>query len=81
MVFTTDPDGGRSVVPGAKVSLNGPTPSETSVDAEGKFVFSALQPGSYIRKSEASGMTATQVVVVTAGAVSAVSLEMNVASR
>jgi hypothetical protein len=79
MVFTTDANGGRSVVPGLKVSLNGPTPSETSADAEGKFVFSALQPGSYILKSEASGMTATQVVAVTAGAVSAVSLEMKVA--
>jgi hypothetical protein len=78
-VFTTDVDGGRSVAPGAKVSLSGPTPSETSADAEGKFIFSALQPGSYILKSEASGMTATQVVVVTAGAVSAVSLERKVA--
>jgi hypothetical protein len=44
-VFTTDADGGRSVVPGAKVSLNGPTLSGTSADAEGKFVFSVLQPG------------------------------------
>src|SRR5580658_10095652 len=79
LVFTTDADGGRSVVPGAKVSLNGPTPSESSADSEGKFLFSALQPGSYILKSEASGMTATQVVVVTAGAVSAVPLEMKVA--
>ena len=61
-VFTTDADGGRSVAPGAKVSLSGPTPSETSADAEGKFIFRALQPGSYILKSEASGMTATQVV-------------------
>lgn len=66
-------------MPDAKLSLNGPTPSETSADAEGKFVFSALQPGSYMLKSEVSGMTATQVVVVTAGAVSAVSLEMKVA--
>ena len=66
-------------MPVAEVSLNGPTPSETSADAEGKFVFSALQPGSYVLKSEASGMTATQVLVVTAGAVSAVSLEMKVA--
>jgi Carboxypeptidase regulatory-like domain len=78
-VFTTDADGGRSVVPGAKVSLNGPTPSETSPDAEGKFVFRALQPGSYILKSEACGMTATQVVVGSAGAVPAASLEMKVA--
>lgn len=38
MVFTMDANGGRSVAPGAKVSLNGPTLSETSADAEGKFV-------------------------------------------
>jgi hypothetical protein len=79
IVFTTDANGGRSVLPGAKVSLNGPTPTETSADAEGKFVFSLLQPRSYILKSEASGLTARQVVAVTAGAVSAVSLEMKVA--
>jgi hypothetical protein len=79
MVFTTDADEGRSVVPGAKVSLSGPTPSETSADAEGKFLFSALQPRSYIVKSEAFGMTAIQLVMVMAGAVSAVSLETKVA--
>jgi hypothetical protein len=38
MVFSTDANGGRSVVPGAKVSLNGPTPSESSADVEGKLV-------------------------------------------
>lgn len=45
MVFTADANEGRFVVPDAKVSLNGPTPSEPSAEGEGKFVFSALQPG------------------------------------
>jgi hypothetical protein len=46
-VFTTDADGGRAEDAGARVSLNRPTPSETSANAESKFVFSELQPGSY----------------------------------
>jgi hypothetical protein len=46
VVFTADAAGGRSVVPGAKVSLTGPAVRETEADATGKYAFPALPPGS-----------------------------------
>ena len=79
MVFTADAAGGRSVVPGAKVSLTGPAVRETEADATGKYVFTALPPGSYKLKAQAPGMIATQTVVVVAGTVSQAPLEMKVA--
>src|SRR2546430_8350748 len=68
VVFTSDADGGRSVVPGTKVFLDGPDARETEADAAGKYMFNALPPGSYNLKAQAPHMTATQMVVVTAGA-------------
>src|ERR1700734_1921721 len=64
-MVTTDANGGRSLAPDAKVSLNGPTPSGTSADTEGKSYSAHFNRASYMLKSEASGMTATQGVVVT----------------
>src|SRR5882762_2957458 len=78
VVFTSDADGGRSVVPGTKVSLDGPDARETEADAAGKYMFNALPPGSYNLKAQAPHMTATQMVVVTAGTALEALLEMKV---
>jgi outer membrane receptor protein involved in Fe transport len=78
VVFTADADGGRSVVPGAKISLIGPATRETEADAAGKYRFDTLPPGSYNLKAQASGMTATHTVVVAVGTVSEAPLEMKV---
>src|SRR3984893_8131421 len=78
VVFTADADGGRSVVPGAKVSLTGLANRETEADIAGKYVFNALPTGSYNLKAQAPGMVAIGTVVVTAGAVSEAPLEMRV---
>src|SRR6266481_6740163 len=78
VVITIDPDGGRSVVPGAKISLDGPKHIDAEADAEGKFTISRVAPGSYGITAKAPGMTATQNPVVAAGNVSEVALEVKV---
>src|ERR1700730_11606849 len=70
VVFTPDADGGRSVVPGAKISLIGPATRETEADAAGKYVFDALPPGSYDLKAQAPGMIATHTLAIAVGPVS-----------
>jgi hypothetical protein len=76
LVFITDADGGRSVVPATKITLDGPTHLEAFSDNEGKFALSAVPVGSYTIAAKTPGMTATQGVVVTAGSVSQAQLEM-----
>src|ERR1700719_3060317 len=76
LVFITDADGGRSVVPATKITLDGRAHFEAQSDNEGKFAFSAVPSGSYTITANTPGMGATQGVVVTAGAVSQVQLEM-----
>jgi TonB dependent receptor/Carboxypeptidase regulatory-like domain len=76
LVFIRDADGGRSIIPATKVSLDGPAHIEGQTDNEGTFVFNTVPAGSYTITANAPGMTATQGVVVTAGAVSQVELEM-----
>ncbi len=76
VLFTLDPSGERSVVPAAKVSLDGPTHVERKSDGEGKFTFNAVPTGSYKISAQAPGMTTTRDVVVVAGATSDVAVEM-----
>lgn len=76
MVFTADADGGRSVVPAVKISLDGSSHIETQSTPEGKFVLSAIPAGSYTITAQASGMGATQHIEVTAATVSEVELQM-----
>ncbi len=78
VVTTIDPDGGRSVLPGAKISLDGPKHIDAEADAEGKFTISVVAPGSYGITAKAPGMTATQNLVVAAGNISEVALEVKV---
>jgi len=76
LVFITDADGGRSVVPATKITLDGPAHIEAQSDNDGKFAFGTVPAGSYTINANTSGMAATQGVVVMAGAVSLVQLEM-----
>lgn len=75
-VFTTDADGGRSVLPDTRISLDGPSHIETQSTPQGKFALSAIPVGSYAITAQANGMAATQHIEVTAGTVLEVELEM-----
>lgn len=79
-VFTLDSKGSRSVIPAAKISLDGPKHMETESQGAGLFAFSAVPPGSYKISAQAPGMKTTQDVVVVADATSEVSLEMKLAT-
>jgi Carboxypeptidase regulatory-like domain len=76
VVFTADAGGGRSVLPAAKISLDGTTHVETRSNDEGKFVFSAIPAGSYTITAQAPGMAARHGALVTRGTASQVELEM-----
>ncbi len=78
VVFTADTGGGRSVVPAAKISLDGAIHVETQSNDEGNFAFSTIPPGSYTVTAQAPGMAATQSVLVTRGTASQVELEMKI---
>lgn len=80
VVFTIDTDGGRSVVPGTKISIDGSTQFEGESDAQGQFAFTSVPPGNYTLTAKAPGLSATQTVAVNAGSVSAVSLELKLAA-
>ncbi len=74
-VFVTD-SGGPSVVPGAKVALTGSLNLATEADAEGKYSFSGVAPGTYTIAADFPGMHAEQAVTVTSGAGVKVALEL-----
>src|ERR1700756_1337458 len=76
LVFITDGDGVRWVVPATKITLDGPAHIEVQSDNEGEFALSTVPAGSYTLTANTPGMGATQRVVVTAGAVSQVQLQM-----
>ena len=78
LVFTSDADGGRSVVAAAKISLDGPIHLEIQTDNEGKFACNAVPPGSYRISANANGLAAAEGVVVTAATVSEIALEMKI---
>jgi hypothetical protein len=78
VVFTADADGGRSVVPAAKISLDGPVHLQVQSDNEGKFACNAVPPGSYRVSAEATGLAATQNVTVAAATISEIALEMKI---
>src|SRR5260370_14756601 len=76
LVFTSEQDGGRLVVPGAKISLDGPSHLEAESNNEGKFAISAVPSGAYTVTAHAPGFSATQTTVVSASAVSELALGM-----
>lgn len=76
VVFIVDDDEGHSVIPSVNVSLDGPTNLAVQSDDQGNFSFDSVLPGDYAVSAEAPGMAGTQNIVVQAGGVSEVSLEM-----
>jgi hypothetical protein len=76
VVFTADAGGGRSVLPAAKILLDGATHVETQSNVEGEFLFSTIPAGSYTITAQAPGVAARQSVLVTRGSASQVELEM-----
>jgi TonB dependent receptor/Carboxypeptidase regulatory-like domain len=80
VVFTIDSQGGHPVVPGAKISLDGPAHLEAKADAEGKFAISGIAPGSYAITAKAPGMAGAQNLIVTAGKVLQVPVELKLKS-
>src|SRR5262245_18311570 len=80
VVFTRGSDGGRAVVPAAKVSLRGIVTRETATGANGKFAFSAVPAGSYILEAHAPRLIASQTKEIGSGKSGDVALEMTVES-
>jgi hypothetical protein len=78
VVFTTEQDQARLVVPGTKLSLDGDVHLDAESDSQGTFLFSTVPAGSYTITAQAPGLTATQYVDVRAGSVSQLELEMKV---
>jgi hypothetical protein len=78
VVFSANADGSRSVVPAAKISLDGPTHIEARSDSKGRFTFDGVPPGSYRISAEAAELAATQNVLVAAATVSEITLEMKI---
>jgi TonB dependent receptor/Carboxypeptidase regulatory-like domain len=76
VVFVVDDDGGRSVIPSVKVSLTGPTDLAVESDNQGNFSFDSVLPGDYAVSAESTGMAARRNIVVQAGTLAEVSLEM-----
>lgn len=78
VVVTLDASASRSVVPGTKVTLDGPVHAETESDSEGKIVLAAVPSGSYTVTAQVPDMATQQSVTVTAGTVSEIALEMKI---
>lgn len=78
VVFTTEQNQERSVVPGTKLSLDGAVHIKVESDSQGTFLFSTVPVGVYTITAQAPGLTATQNIDVRAGSVSQVELEMNI---
>lgn len=79
-VFTTNPDGTRSPIPGAKVSLRSSgSVRETVADQQAGYLFSGLTPGVYEVEVVAPGLSGSNTVTVSPGAVTEGSIELRVA--
>ena len=76
VVVLRDSQGTLSSVPFAKVSLSGPTISETESDEQGQYAFAGVRPGKYVIKASSSGFEAGRTVAVTAEQTSVIDLEL-----
>ena len=68
--------GHPSYTPGTTILASGPVNNETETDADGKFVFVALPPGTYAVEASFSGLEATETITVEANQVAKISLEL-----
>ena len=74
-VFVVDSEG-RSVVPGAKILLSGPTERAGESDAEGKCVFADMPAGTYALAVQFTGLEAAQFVTVNPGDVTHLAIQL-----
>jgi outer membrane receptor protein involved in Fe transport len=78
-VFVVDPDGGRSVITGAKVLLEGPPMSvETVTDQQGNFSFTAVAPATYQIEVKAPGFAGSREVTAVVGTTVDVPIELKI---
>src|SRR6266478_4039840 len=78
-IFTIDPDGSRSVIPGANVTLKGRSASAEAVsDEQGHYRFAAVPAESYVIDVKAPSLAGTASITVVAGATSDVPVELKV---
>src|SRR5271166_122514 len=75
-VVTVDSDGARSVVAGAKVSIEGPSLSRTTADEQGKYSFPEAVPGRYRIEAIAPGLSGRNEATVVAGTAIDVEVEL-----
>ena len=79
-VFMTDPDGAKSPIPGATVSIKGSGPSQqATTDEHAMYRFTGLAPGQYQVEATAPGLTGSNLAMVDPSAVANVSIELQVA--
>jgi hypothetical protein len=74
-VFVQDSAGNRSVVPGAKVKLDGPATFETETDENGNYLIASVPLGTYTFEAVSPGLEIRQMLRVEGGEVH-VSLEL-----
>jgi hypothetical protein len=77
-LITTGADGGHSVVPTAKINWTGQYILKFKPTTKGRFACDKVPPGSYRISAKATGLTVTQIVVVTTATISAIALEMKI---
>src|SRR5690349_15564748 len=78
-VFTIDPDGTHSAIPGAIISLKCFSFSrQTTANQEGVYRFSALSPGACSLEATAPGLTGSGVVSVVANEVAEAPVELQI---
>ena len=79
-VFTIDPDGTHSPLPGASISIKCPSSSQqTTANPEGVYRFSDLAPGDYTLEATAPGLSGSSLVSVVAKEVAEVPVELRIA--
>src|SRR5260370_16077952 len=81
IVYTVEPDGGRSVVPGALVKLTGPSFSQQTVTNDrGRYTFTTVATNTYQIDVTAPGLSGTNTVKFVSGTALDASVELKVES-
>jgi Carboxypeptidase regulatory-like domain len=65
---------GQAYVAGAKVVASGPVRMETETNAEGRYAFRGVAPGTYTIEATFSGLEAVQTITVTSLQIAQVAL-------
>lgn len=72
---------GTSYIPGADVTLSGPTDLKAQTDSEGKFKFPAVVPGTYSITAQFTGLESNpETIIVQSGAAAEIILEASPAA-